>query len=286
MSGAGRPSRAVLITGAAGGLGSVMVRALLHDGHRVAAVDADASALRTLMDGLGRPWAVHAIACDLTEPDACREAVRATVSAFGDLHGVVNNAGIGSRQVPATRAQSRPGLDEIPCALWDRFFAINTRAALLLCQAALPSMRAAGWGRIVNVTTSFRSMLNAQPYGASKAALESMSAVWADELAALGIGVNVLIPGGPTDTAFVPEIALPRSSMLRPDIMAAPIRWLLSDASDGFRGRRITAARWPAGVVGMAAAVAASRPIGWPELAGDAVWGTAPAGEKGDVGAT
>ncbi len=282
VTGGQRPARIVLVTGAAGGLGSVMVRALLSDGHCVAGVDADEAALRTLADGLGRPPRLHPIACDLAAPDACREAVEDTVAIFGGLHAVINNAGIGSRQVPATRVQSQPGLDEIPCDVWDRFFAINTRAAMLLCQAALPFMRAAQWGRIVNVTTSFRSMLNALPYGATKAALESMSAVWASELRGLGIGVTVLIPGGPTDTAFVPDIGMARSAMLRPEIMAAPIRWLLSDASDGFHGRRITAARWPEGEVDLAAAVAASRPIGWPELAGDAVWGQAP--PKGGVG--
>ncbi len=259
-----------------------MVRALLSDGHRVAGADADDAALGALSESLGRPPGLLAIACDLAAPAACREAVQATVAAFGSLHAVINNAGIGSRSVPAARVQSQPALDEIPCDVWDRFFAINTRAPMLLCQEALPFMRAAQWGRIVNVTTSFRSMLNALPYGASKAALECMSAVWARELGQLGIGVNVLVPGGPTDTAFVPDIGMARSSMLRPEIMAAPIRWLLSDSSDGFHGRRITAARWPDGGVGVEAAVVASRPIGWPELAGDAVWGHAPtAAENG-----
>lgn len=259
-----------------------MVRALLSDGHRVAGVDADEEALRRLVEGLGRPPELLAITCDLAAPDACRAAVQEIVATFGSLQAVINNAGIGSRHVPATRVQSQPGLDEIPADVWDRFFAINTRAPMLLSQAALPSMRAAGWGRIVNVTTSFRSMLNALPYGASKAALESMSAVWASQLIGLGVAVNVLIPGGPTDTPFVPEIGMARSSMLRPDIMAQPISWLLSDDSNGFHGRRITAARWPGAGVGLDAAIAASRPIGWPELGADAVWGqTSTQGQDG-----
>lgn len=285
-AGAGRPSRTVLVTGAAGGLGSVMVRALVSDGHRVAAVDADGAALRRLIESLGGPPGLHAMTHDLAEPNACREVVRATVATFGTLHAVINNAGIGSRHVPATRVQSQPALDEIPCAAWDRFFAINTRAPMLLCQGALRYMRAAQWGRIVNVTTSFRSMLNALPYGASKAALESMSAVWASQLGEFGIGVNVLVPGGPTDTGFVPDIGMARGSMLRPEIMAAPISWLMSDDSDGFHGRRITAARWPEGGVGVAAVIAASRPIGWPELASEAIWGRAPTTAKDGGAAT
>ncbi len=277
-----RPSRIALVTGAAGGLGSVMVRALLADGHRVAGLDTDRPALDRLASSLGRQARFASIACDLADPDACRAAVRAAVETFGGLHAVINNAGIGSRHVPGAREQSRPALEEIGLDAWDRFFAINTRAPMLLSQAALPHLRAARWGRIVNVTTSFRSMLNALPYGATKAALESMSAVWATELAAAGITVNVLIPGGPTDTAFVPEIGMARSSMLRPEIMAPPISWLLSDAADGFTGRRITAARWPGEVPDTEAAVAASRPTGWPELAADAVWGQgAASGEAG-----
>lgn len=266
--------RTVLVTGAGGGLGAVMVRALLSDGHSVAGVDADASALARLRESIvepaGRLKTFHA---DLADPAAGPAAVRAAAEAFGNLHGVINNAGIGSRLVSGTRVQSRPALDEIPLPVWDQFFAVNVRAPMLVTQAALPYMRRAAWGRIINVTTSFRSMLGALPYGATKAALESMSAVWAAELIAHGITVNVLIPGGPTDTPFVPDIGMARSAMLRPAVMSAPVRWLISGDSDGFYGRRITAARWQSDVSGIDAAEAASRPVGWPELAGDAIWG-------------
>ena len=108
-------------------------------------------------------------------------------------------------------------------------------------------MRKAGWGRIVNNTTSFRTMLRVLPYGATKSALESMSAVWADELKDKGITVNVLIPGGPTDTPFVSdEAGWPREQMLRPAIMGPPAVWLMSEASNGFTGKRVTAADWDA----------------------------------------
>ncbi|MCZ7659740.1 MAG: SDR family oxidoreductase [Xanthobacteraceae bacterium] len=65
-------------------------------------------------------------------------------------------------------------------AIWDEFFAVNVRAPMLVTRAALPHLRKAGFGRIVNNTTSFRTMLRVLPYGATKAALESMSAVWAE----------------------------------------------------------------------------------------------------------
>ena len=88
---------------------------------------------------------------------------------------------------------------------------------MLLVQAALPHMRKGGFGRVINNTTSFRTMLRVLPYGATKSALESMSAIWAAELKADGITVNVLIPGGPTDTPFISDGAgWDRAKMLRP----------------------------------------------------------------------
>jgi len=144
------------------------------------------------------------------------------------------------------------------------------RAPMLVTRAAVPEMKRRGWGRIINNTTSFRTMLRVLPYGATKAALESMSAVWAKELDGSGITVNVLIPGGPTDTPFIADgSGWPRDRMLRPQIMGPPALWLLSDASGSVTGRRIVAARWDASLSGPEAA---ARAIGWPELAADAVW--------------
>jgi NAD(P)-dependent dehydrogenase (short-subunit alcohol dehydrogenase family) len=72
-------------------------------------------------------------------------------------------------------------------------------------------------------------MLRVLPYGATKSALESMSAIWAAELKERGITVNVLIPGGPTDTPFISEGAgWDRAKMLRPEIMGPPACWLIS----------------------------------------------------------
>ncbi len=96
---------------------------------------------------------------------------------------------------------------------------------------------------------------------------------WAKELDGSGITVNVLVPGGPTDTALIAdEAGWPRDKMLRPEIMGPPAAWLISDEAATFTGRRITAARWDAKLEPADAAARASRAIGWPELAADAVW--------------
>jgi NAD(P)-dependent dehydrogenase (short-subunit alcohol dehydrogenase family) len=83
--------------------------------------------------------------------------------------------------------------------------AIFVRAPLILVRGALPDMKTRGFGRIVNNTTSYVTMLRVLPYGMVKAALESMSAVWAKELDGSGITVNVLVPGGPTDTPLIAD---------------------------------------------------------------------------------
>ncbi len=143
----------------------------------------------------------------------------------------------------------------------------------MLTRGVLPMMRKKAFGRIVNNTTSYRTMLRVLPYGSAKAALESMSAVWASELESSGITVNVLVPGGPTDTPLISDQSgWARDKMLRPEIMGPPISWLLSDASAGFNGQRITAARWDTSLPPKDAAKRASRSIGWPELGADAVW--------------
>jgi len=270
------PGRVVLVTGAAGGIGTAMTRALLAAGHSVAAVDRDAAGLDRLsatFAGSEAAGRFHAILADLEAEVSCGQAVDAAVGRFGRIEALINNAGIGMSSIRPDAETRHPGLEELTAQVWDRFFAINVRAPMLVARAALPFMKQRSWGRIINNTTSFLTMLRVLPYSATKAALESMSAVWAKELNGSGITVNVLIPGGPTDTPFIAaESGWPRDRMLRPDIMGPPACWLLSDESSGTTGQRITAARWDVVVPGPEAASRTGRAIGWPELGADAVW--------------
>jgi NAD(P)-dependent dehydrogenase (short-subunit alcohol dehydrogenase family) len=269
----GLQSRAVLLTGAAGGLGRVMTRALLSESHSVAAVDHDADALERLRSFLDKTERLYPIFAELGTESGCTHAIEAACRQFGPIEAVINNAGIGVSAIRPDAEVRHPSIEELTPEIWDRFFAVFVRAPVMLTRLALPLMQKAGFGRIVNNTTSYRTMLRVLPYGSAKAALESMSAVWAKELENSPITVNVLIPGGPTDTPMVPdETGWPRQKLLRPEIMGPAIVWLLSDASAGFNGQRITAARWDASLVPSEAAKRASRAIGWPELAADAVW--------------
>jgi NAD(P)-dependent dehydrogenase (short-subunit alcohol dehydrogenase family) len=259
--------RVVLVTGAAGGIGSAITRALLAAGHSIAAVDRDASAL----DRLDASDRIHPFLIDLSSESACHEAVASTVARFGRLDAAINNAGIGVSSLRPDGEVNLPTIEELTADIWDRFFAINLRTHMLVTQAALPHMK--GGGRVINNTTSFRSMLRVNPYGPLKAALEAMSAVWAEEFKARGITVNVLIPGGPTDTAFISdEAGWDRAKMLRPQIMGPPACWLMSDEAGDYTGNRIIAANWDTQLPGRDAAAKAGRAIGWPELGADAVW--------------
>jgi NAD(P)-dependent dehydrogenase (short-subunit alcohol dehydrogenase family) len=266
--------RVVLLTGAAGGLGTVMTAALLDAGHKVAALDRDAAALDRLADRLkAQRENMLLIGADVSIEDECNAAVDETVAHFGHIDGLVNNAGIGMSSIRPDAETKHPGIEELSTEIWDRFYAVNVRGPMMLMRAAAPHMRKAKWGRVVNNTTSYKTMLRVLPYGATKSALESMSAVWAQQLTGSGVTVNVLIPGGPTDTPFISDGAgWPRDKMLRPAIMAQPICWLMSDEADGVTGRRITASEWNTALRASDAAAQAGRGIGWPELAAGPAW--------------
>ena len=264
-----KQNRVVLVTGAAGGIGRAITAALIADGHCVAAVDRDAATLERLKPS----DRIHPFLIDLASEPACHEAVASAVAYFGRLDAVINNAGIGVSSLRPDAETSLPRIEELTAEIWDRFFAINVRAPMLIVQAALPHMRKGGFGRIINNTTSFRTMLRVLPYGATKSALESMSAIWAQELGGDDITVNVLIPGGPTDTSFISDGAgWDRARMLKPAIMGPPACWLISDDAANYTGQRIIAANWDALLPPMQAAAMAGRAIGWPELGADAVW--------------
>jgi NAD(P)-dependent dehydrogenase (short-subunit alcohol dehydrogenase family) len=268
--------KTALITGGAGGLGYAMAQALAADGVNTAIFDIREQAANRIAAQVGEQFpGVRAIAIsgDVSDETACNDAVARCIDRFGSIDILVNNAGIGVSSIRPDAERNHPSIDEIDRPLWDRFFAVNVTGPMLMVRAATPCMRANGWGRVVNNTTSFFTMLRVLPYGASKSALESMSAIWAAELENTGVTVNVLVPGGPTDTPFVSdEAGIPRDRMLKAAIMGPPIRWLASTASDAVTGQRFVAASWDSHKEDAQAAALACAPIGWPELGKAVVW--------------
>ncbi len=153
---------------------------------------------------------------------------------------------------------------------WQRILAINCIGAFLMARFAAGPMIERGWGRIINVTTSFDTMLAAgfSAYGASKAALEASCASWAKDLEGTGVTVNILVPGGPTDTPGFFPVGKPRPAvLLDPQIMAVPVVWLASPQSDGISGCRFIARDWDRSLPAAEAAARVRAAAGWPALA-------------------
>lgn len=101
------------------------------------------------------------------------------------------------------------------------------------------------------------------PYGASKAAAESLTRIMAEELKGTGVTVNVLTPGGLTNTSANPGAPFDRSKMIQPEVMGPPLRWLISDAASEVTGRRFLASHWNPSLPPVEAARDAGAPAAW-----------------------
>ncbi len=271
QTGAGKVA---LITGAAGGIGQALVKAFVAHGLRVGVCDVAGDAARKLADALG-PERALAVEADVADPAACARAVEQVAKHFGALDVLVNNAGLGMGLVRADHMDRPVQIEDIPVELWQRFMATNASGAFFMAKAAVPRFRAQRWGRVINVTTSFFTMMRGgfAPYAPAKAALESWSAGLAKELDGTGITVNVVVPGGPADTPMVPTSSFPdRTALIKPQRMAAPMLYLISEPGGAVTGRRFVAADWDAGLDPAVAATRAGAPIGWHDLAQNPVW--------------
>jgi NAD(P)-dependent dehydrogenase (short-subunit alcohol dehydrogenase family) len=266
--------RAVLVTGAAGGIGQALCRAFAAAGMRVGVCDVNLAGAERLAAELGPEQAI-AVAADVTDPASCDDAVAAVSRRFGSLHALVNNAGLGMGIIRQDHMTKPVALEEVSVKIWHRFLDTNLSGAFHMAKAAMPHFRSARRGRIINVTTSFFTMLRQgfYPYGVAKAGLEAWTASLASELDGTGITVNVVVPGGPTDTPMVPpESGYERASLIRPAQMAPPMLYLFSDRAAGVTGRRFVAAEWDPRLPDDQAAYLAGAPAGWPELARNPVW--------------
>jgi NAD(P)-dependent dehydrogenase (short-subunit alcohol dehydrogenase family) len=265
--------RVAIVTGAAGGIGRAMVRSLLAADIRVAGVDRDRQPLEALAASAreqGKADDLLTIQTDLTNDPAVDEITRATRSRFGRIDILVNNAGIGPGSIRPDSWQRPLKFWEITPDQWRLFVAVHTTAPLALANAVVPEMMQQGWGRIVNVTTSLGTMLNAgsPTYGPSKAALEALSAIMAKDLDGAGVTVNVLVPGGVTNTPMISdEAGFERASLIQPEVMAPPLVWLVSHAAGKVTGRRFLAVHWDTGLPPEQAAEKAGAPVAWTSIA-------------------
>lgn len=275
MAADGEPAgRVAIVTGGAGGIGRALVRAFAAHGMRVAIADVAIDDATRLADEIGADRAM-AVPLDVADPASCAACVGRTLERFAAVDVLVNNAALGLGVIRADHFTRTIAIEDITPETWQRFVAVNLNGAFFMARAVVPLFRARRWGRIINVTTSFFTMLRPgySPYGPAKSALEAWSASLAGELRGSGITVNVVVPGGPTDTPMVPaESGIDRALLIRPERMAPPMLFLCSDDGADVTGRRFVAAHWDPALPDAEAAARSGAPAGWPELAQNPVW--------------
>ena len=177
--------KTALVTGASGGIGGAIARALKMQGARLALSGTRVDALQTLADELGEGTAV--LPCDLSDAAACAGLVGQAEAALGQVDILVNNAGL-TRDSLALRMKDED---------WELVLRVNLGSAFRLSRAALRGMMKRRWGRIVGITSVVGVIGNPGQanYAASKAGMIGMTKSLAAEVASRGITVNCIAPG-------------------------------------------------------------------------------------------
>jgi NAD(P)-dependent dehydrogenase (short-subunit alcohol dehydrogenase family) len=174
-----------------------------------------------------------------------RAAAQRTLAALDGIDVLVNNAGIGMRTVNTRFMADPQPFWEVPPAGFRDVLETKATGSFLMARAVAPLMLERGAGRIVNISMNEQTMVRRGfvPYGPSGAAVEALSRVMAADLTDTPITVNLLLPGGATNTGMVPDETPDetRRGLLDPAIMGPPIVWLASDEATGVHDQRIVA---------------------------------------------
>lgn len=241
--------RVVIVTGGAQGLGRAYARRLLSAGARVAVVDVAHDAAAATAAELARDFGdqqVLAHTCDVADEDAVTDmAQRVTDSWSGPLV-LVNNAG--GALLPAAPVETFSRAD------WDRVVGVNLTGAWLCAKAFVPRMRAEGYGKIINLSSTMVSKgwpTGLAPYIVAKAGVVGLTRALAKELGPAGIRVNAIaagyVPVSTKKSVHRPEAALavrervaaeqclPRTQV--PEDLCGPIEFLSSADSDFVTGQ-------------------------------------------------
>lgn len=237
--------KVAIVTGAAAGIGAACSIRLAQDGVAVGVLDLDeercADTVKAIKDAGGSAIALGA---DVSNRAQVEAAVAKCREAFGPISILVNNAGV---------TDFTP-FEELTDDRWDFVYAINVRGPMIMAQQVLPDMKAAGWGRIVNISSSSAQTgaLNMICYSSSKGAVVTMTRSMAQEFGPYGITVNNIPPGSVMNTIMseanrdrfqIPtEVLLqtiPVRRMGEPADIANACAWLCHEASGYVTGQTI-----------------------------------------------
>lgn len=226
--------RRFYVTGAASGIGLATARRLAEGGAKVALIDINASALDKAASEIGG----IPIVADLRDGDAIDNSVERAAVAMDGIDGVINAAGIAMGAL----------VDQLDPADWERVLSVNLTAPYRICRAAVPHMKRAGSGSIVNISSGVGirpTAPGASAYAASKGGLIALTKALAIELAP-AIRVNVVCPGfvdtpmnahiigGEREAGFVAQYAMKRAA--DPGELADAIAFLASDEASYVTG--------------------------------------------------
>jgi NAD(P)-dependent dehydrogenase (short-subunit alcohol dehydrogenase family) len=268
--------RIAIITGGLRGLGRAMAFGLAGAGHNVVAVghiEADIAAIEAEMAGVKPAGRILPLVADLRRPADCDRVVAMTLSRFGSVHILVNNAGLTFTTIdPARFRRAEPQkFWQVPDDIVRAVIETNYIAADQMARRVAPLMVEQGWGRIVNVTTKLDTMNRAHtsPYGASKAALEMATEVWAKEVEGTGLTINIVNPGAGANTPGMAEEMRTMSRegraprLVEPEEMVPPLLYVVSREADNVNGWRFDANLWDPSLAPAEAARRAGRPAGF-----------------------
>ncbi len=226
--------RVVVVTGAAGNLGSAVAHAFGSAGANLTLVDrADGRLRRLFPEMTDAPSYLLANSVDLTDPDSVQSMVDETVKYFGRIDVLVNTAGGYRAGTP---------VHETPLETWDFMLNLNARSVFLTSRAVVPQMLRQEYGKIISVAARAgeRGRANMAAYSASKSVVMRLTESMAAELREIGINVNCVLPG----TIDTPDNrqAMPKadySRWVKPEIVAQVILFLASDSARALNGASI-----------------------------------------------
>ena len=231
--------KVALVTGAARGIGLAVAKRFLADDWRVALLDIEGELLWNTVEALAAGEKTLGLHCDVSDAGAVQSAVAEIERRFGRLDALVNNAGI-AVFAPLLETSDKD---------WKRVLEVNLTGPFLCSKAAVPLMREAGGGAVVNITSisAVRASTLRAAYGTSKAGLAHLTKQLAVELASLGIRANGVAPG-PVETAMAkavhtPEIradyrdAIPLNRYGLEEELAEAVYFLCSDRASYITGQ-------------------------------------------------